>query len=117
AVLDDGALVDDRDVAAQLLGLFQVMGGEDDGHPLAVELGDEVPHRAAQLDVDAGGGLVEDQQARLVDQRAGDHQAALHAAGEHARGHVALVPQAELVQVDRKSTRLNSSHVKISYAV
>src|SRR5436305_13471256 len=30
---------------------------------------------------------------------------------------VAGRPQAELVELDRKSTRLNSSHVRISYAV
>src|SRR5690554_7212923 len=30
---------------------------------------------------------------------------------------VAVLPEAEEVDVDRKSTRLNSSHVRISYAV
>ncbi len=34
-----------------------------------------------------------------MDQRPGDHQTTLHAAGEHARGHVTLVPQAQLVEV------------------
>lgn len=83
----------------RLLRLFQVVGGEDDADAFLVEFGEEAPHRTAQLDVDPGGGLVEDQQARLVDQCAGDHQAPLHAAGEHPRGFVALVPQAQLGQV------------------
>lgn len=75
------------------------MGGEDDGDAFLVQLGEKAPHRAAQLDVHTRGRLVENQQARLVDQRAGNHQAALHAAGQRTRLHVALVPQAELGQV------------------
>src|SRR3712207_8695663 len=36
---------------------------------------------------------------------------------EHAEGDVAAHPNAEGVGTDRKSTRLNSSHANISYAV
>ena len=82
--LDDVAAVDDGDVAAQVLGLFQVVRGQDDGRALLVDLAQELPHRAADLDVDARGGLVEDQQARLVHQRARDHQPPLHAAGQRS---------------------------------
>src|SRR5690625_6360470 len=52
------------------------------------------------------GGAVEPEQTVAV---AGDHRFDHHG-GEHER----LVPQ---LLVDRKSTRLNSSHVAISYAV
>ena len=72
---------------------------DDDGDPLAVELGEERPHRAAQLDIHTRGGLVENQQPRLMDQRPRDHQAALHAAGEHPRGNITLVPQPQLVEI------------------
>ena len=58
------AVVDDREVAAQALGFLQVMGGEDDRGAGGVDLLQRLPHAAADLDVDAGGGLVEDQQAR-----------------------------------------------------
>jgi len=98
-VLDDPAVIDDADVAAQLLGLLQIMGGEDDGDALLVEFGEKAPHRAAQLDIDPGGRLIEDQQSRLMNQGASDHQAPLHAAGQLARGHIALVPQPQLVEV------------------
>ena len=64
-----------------------------------VDLAQELPHGAADLDVHAGGGLVQDQQPRLVHQGAGDHQAALHAAREGARHVVALLPQGQLLQV------------------
>lgn len=79
-VFDNGAVVDDADVAAQLLGLFQVMRGQDDGDAFLVELGEKAPHRPTQLDIDARGWLVEDQQAWLVNQCTGDHQPTLHAA-------------------------------------
>src|SRR5690606_40853149 len=52
------------------------------------------------------------QDARVVRQgRPGEAQAA----GELATAH--LVPLGQKADKDRKSTRLNSSHVKISYAV
>ncbi|MNQ69756.1 hypothetical protein D3C85_843730 [compost metagenome] len=92
-------MVDDADVAAQLFSLLQVMRGEDDSDALAVELGEEGPHRAAQLNVHPRRRLVENQQAWLMDQRPGNHQAPLHTPGQRTRRHVALVPQAELGQV------------------
>ncbi len=50
--------------------------------PEARSVAHHVPHVLAQLDVDAGGRLVEKQDLRLVRQRLGDHHAALHAAGQ-----------------------------------
>ncbi len=92
-------MIDDADIAAQLLSLFQIVRGEDDGDAFLVQLGEESPHRTAQLDVHPGSRFVEDQQARFVDQRTGDHQATLHATGQRTRRHIALVPQAKLGQV------------------
>src|SRR5256885_11284181 len=48
--------------------------------------------------------------ARLVHEAAIDHDAAQSAGGEAGQGQLA-------VRLDRKSTRLNSSHLVISYAV
>jgi hypothetical protein len=56
------------------------------------------PTCRAQLDVDAGGGLVEEQDRRLVAQRLGDHHPALHAAGQRHDLLVLLVPEAEVLQ-------------------
>ena len=55
--------------------------------------------RSPQLDVDAGGGFAQDQQARLVNQRPRDHQTALHAAREPPRLGPAVLPDAELLEV------------------
>ena len=63
--------------------------------PSLVQAADVAPELAAQLDVDAGGRLVEDHQPRLVQQRAGEQQAAALAAGELRRPHVGLGAQVE----------------------
>ena len=97
--LHDAPAVDDGDVAAQALGFLQIVRGENDGGAAIVDLAQELPHRAADLDVDPGGGLIENQQPRLVHQRARDHQAALHAAGQAARDAPAPLPQLQLLEV------------------
>src|SRR5213082_3386807 len=97
--LHDASAVDDGDVAAQALGFLQIVRGENDGGAAIVDLAQELPHRAADLDVDPGGGLIENQQPRLVHQRACDHQAALHAAGQAARHAPAPLPQLQLLEV------------------
>jgi hypothetical protein len=61
---DDPAVVDERDPVAQLLGLFEVVRGEQDRRALGVDALDVLPQLEAQLDVDAAVGLVEDEQAR-----------------------------------------------------
>src|SRR5690554_1438149 len=65
-VPDDLAVINDRNVSAKRLGFFQVMGGQNDGGALAVHLFQELPHGAAQLDIYARGGLIENQQAWLM---------------------------------------------------
>mmetsp|Transcript_32976 Transcript_32976/g.77337 ORF Transcript_32976/g.77337 Transcript_32976/m.77337 type:complete len:391 (-) Transcript_32976:501-1673(-) len=68
------------------LGLLHVGGGDDDAHgrPLRADAGDQLPELRARQRVHAGGGLVEDQQVGVVDQRAAQAQLLLHAARELA---------------------------------
>ena len=58
----DGDQLGDVDVAepAAALGLVHVVGGDEEGDALAGESEEEVPERAAGDGVDAGGGLVEE---------------------------------------------------------
>ena len=98
-VLDDAAFVDDGDVAAEALRLVKVVGSEDDSHAVFIDPGHEVPHGSADLDVHPGGGFIQNQQPGLVDQRPGDHQAALHAAGQRSGQFVAAVPEVQGLQV------------------
>ena len=71
------------------------MGGQDDSHALRVQRLHIGPELAAQLDVHAGGGFVEDQDRRIVHHGLGHHQASLHAAGELSHIGVGLVGQSE----------------------
>src|SRR3712207_6911864 len=76
----------------------------------ALPISDVAPQLLAQLHVDARGRLVEDDEPWAVHERAREQQAPAHSARQLRRPHVGL-------RADRKSTRLNSSHANISYAV
>jgi hypothetical protein len=67
--------------------------GQHDGAAGALELLDELPQLAAGLGIEPGGGLVEEQQLRVADQRAGEGKALLLAAGQRADPGAALLFQ------------------------
>ena len=92
------AAVDHADAIGHFLRLLDVMGGEDDGDAALAQLAHHGPHVAAQLHIDAGGGLVEEQDFGFVRQRFRDHHAALHAARQFLDDRVALVPQRQVAQ-------------------
>ena len=78
----DRALVDDDEAVAELLGLVHVVGREHQRRALLLEPEQPVPQDVPRLRVEAGRRLVEQQDARVVDEGARDREAALHAAGE-----------------------------------
>ena len=85
---DDPAAVHDRDAIAELLRLLHVVGRQHDGVAPVAKRAHEAPQVAARLRVEAGGRLVEEQDARIVDERRRDAEALLLAAGQ--RSHLAL---------------------------
>ena len=87
---DEAAVIHDGDAVAEALGLVHVMGGEDDGAAGALQVIHEVPEMPASLRIEAGGGLVEEQQLGIADQRAGHGQALLLAAGKRAHAGIAF---------------------------
>ena len=95
---DQLALADDADAVGHLLGLVDVVRGEDDGDARVAQAPHQRPHVAAQLDVDAGGRLVEEEDLGLVRERLGDEDAALHPARQRHDLVVALLPQRQLAQ-------------------
>jgi hypothetical protein len=67
---------------AEALGLVHEVRREQDRLALAQQHAQLLPHLVARLRVEAGGGLVEEDEVGIVHQRAREHEAALHAAGE-----------------------------------
>ena len=79
---DGLAVRHDRDLVAEALGLLDVVRAHQDRDALGAQPVDQRPQLLADLRVEADGRLVEQQQLRLVQQRAGDQQAPAHAAAE-----------------------------------
>src|SRR5712691_3198110 len=65
---DDLAVVDDRDAVAQRIRLVEVVRREEYGRAAIVHPPHLVPHAGAALRVEPGGGLVEKQELRAMDQ-------------------------------------------------
>ena len=85
------AVVQHQQARAQALGLVHEVGGQQDGSALLQQQLQPLPHQVAGLRVEAGGGFVQQQQARAVDEGAGQRQAPLHPAREFARLGVCFV--------------------------
>ncbi|COZ37787.1 Uncharacterised protein [Mycobacterium tuberculosis] len=78
---DDPAVDDERHPVAQLVGGGHVVRGEKDRAAARLQVHDDVLDLAGVHRVQPGGGLVEEQQLRVVDQRPGEGQPHLHALG------------------------------------
>jgi len=91
-------VVDDGEALAEFVGLFHVMGGEDDGDALGVELADDVPHRDAALRIEAGAGLVQKEDGGAVGDGACNLDALGEAAGELVGEGSSLVGEQELLK-------------------
>ena len=79
-VADDAALAQLHHAAAHLVDHLAVVGGDDDGRAGAVDPVDQLHDPDRGLGVEVAGGLVGQQQRRVVDEGAGDRHALLLAA-------------------------------------
>ena len=95
ALGDLDAAVDDRDPVGELVGLVEVLRGQQHRAALGDQVADGVPHLAAGARVEAGGRLVEEDQRRPGDQAGGQVEPAPHATGELRDLLVAGVLEAE----------------------
>ena len=99
AVLRDHRIVHDDDAVGDGQRLFLVVRDVDHGQPeLLLDLADLLAHMAAQLGVEVGERLVEQQHLRLQHQRARHRDALLLAAGQLAGQPVAEAGQADQFQ-------------------
>ena len=93
---DDLAFVHDSHAAAHLFGFLEVVRGEEHSGALRlVDFPNKAPELPAELHVHAGGGLVEDQQPRLMDQSFRHHEPALHPARQFVHRFFQVRTQSE----------------------
>ena len=95
---DDPAVVDDGDLVGELVGLLEVLRRQEERRSLAHLGADHVPHAEPAARVEAGRGLVEEEEPRPADQRGGEVEAAAHAAGVRLRDAVGGVLEVESLQ-------------------
>ena len=100
ALGDDLAVVDDGDVGGQLVGLVEVLGGEQHVGARRHQVADDVPQLVAAAGVEAGGGLVEQEQLGGADQAGAEVELAAHAAGVGAHQPVGGVGEAQPLEHD-----------------
>ena len=81
ALGDDAAVVEDGDPVGELVGLVEVLGGQEDGDAAGGEVANVVPHLVAAARVEPGRGLVEEDHPGRADQRHRQVEAAAHPAG------------------------------------
>ena len=91
-------MIDDGYAIAEVLGFFDVVRGHDDGFLLALELFDDVVDFAADLRIESGGWLVEEEHAGIVDECHGEGEALFLAAGELAVEGVAFFLETETLE-------------------
>src|SRR6266496_1346092 len=115
--LDDLAQVHDRDPVGDVAHHAEIVGDEDVGEvQFLLQVVQQVDDLRPDGDIQGGDRLVGDDQPWVQGQCAGDADPLALAAGELVRVPVEVL-RGEADQLERKSTRLNSSHVEISYAV
>ncbi len=85
-LVDDLALADDEDPVGETEHLLDLAGDDHDGDAAVGERPDELVDLGAGADVDAAGGLVEDQHPAVAEQPAGEHDLLLVAARQGADG-------------------------------
>ena len=81
ALGDDAAVVDHGQALREPVGLVEVLGGEQHGGPLGRDAAHQLPDLVPAARVEAGGGLVEEEDLGDRHQAGRDVDAAPHAAG------------------------------------
>ena len=94
----DAALVHDGDPLAELVGLFHVVGRQQDGLALTVQLAQQVPERETALRVEPGRRLIEEEHGRAVKDGPRHHEPLRHSAGQGVHRRLGPFGQLELLE-------------------
>jgi hypothetical protein len=93
----DFAVSDDGHARAELADVFDDVGGKDDGD-IGADRAEEIEKAVALGGIEASGGLVDDDELRIGEQRLGDAEALFHAAGVGAESFLARGPEIGLIE-------------------
>ena len=91
-------LIENCDPVGELVRFLQVLRGEQDRHTAGHEVADDLPHRVAAARVQAGGRLVEEDDAGVADQGHREVEPTPHAAGVGGGRLPGRVDQIEAVE-------------------
>jgi len=92
---DDAAVIYNRKTLTEGVGFFHVVSGQQNRFAALVVFADDLPQKQTGLRVQAGAGLVEEKDLRVVHHGAGDRKALHHAAGEAANHLVGVIGELE----------------------
>ena len=105
---EDLAVVHDRHPVAQLVGFLHVVRGQHDGLPLGVEALEQIPQGQASLGVEPGGGLVEEENGRPVEDGAAPPSAAAPCRRRGRRRRLSQSGSAGIARAGRWPSRRDS---------
>ena len=98
ALGDQPSAVEDGDPVGELVGLIEVLRGEEHGRAVVGQALHDLPHRATTARIKAGGRLVEKDDLRRADQRHRQVQTATHPTRVRHRDPVRGIGQLELLE-------------------
>ena len=99
------ALIHEHDLIGDSLRLVEEVGAHDDGASPASHIPDQVENGPRRFWIEAGGGFVQQQHGRFVEDRPGERQAGAHSGGIAAYFLVEGVPDAEPLRGFRNRSR------------
>ena len=109
---DQHPVVEDRDPMRELVGLVEVLRRQEDRHAAGDEVPHGLPHHAAAARIEAGRGLIEEDDPRVADQGHREVETPLHAPGVGRDGLLGRLDQVEaLEQLIDSSTALGLAEV------
>jgi len=91
-------VIDDRDLVGELVGLFEVLGGQQQRRPLAPKVADDGPDLVPAARVEAGGRLVEEEHPRPCEQTGGKVEPAAHPSRVGLGGAISRSRQVEALE-------------------
>lgn len=99
SVLHDLTLIDDRHIATETLGLFEVVRRQDDRRSTLIKCPEELIHPMSEFEIDSRRRLIEDEEVWFMHEGSCDHETTLHPTREGSSLDISLVPESECGEI------------------